>query len=93
MSLCTACRPYKRFAPHSARVIQHVGASVGPDSILIVDDQFVPLAEKICAVLQCTGGGPLKFILKCVGTGLISTEQWIETIYMSFSQKSEQKKR
>jgi cyclase len=41
----------------------NIGASVGPDGILIVDDQFAPLAEKIRAALKEAGGGPLKFIL------------------------------
>jgi glyoxylase-like metal-dependent hydrolase (beta-lactamase superfamily II) len=41
----------------------NIGASVGPDGILIVDDQFVPLAEKIRAALKEAGGGPLKFVL------------------------------
>jgi glyoxylase-like metal-dependent hydrolase (beta-lactamase superfamily II) len=41
----------------------NIGASVGPDGILIVDDQFVPLADKIRAALKEAGGGPLKFVL------------------------------
>lgn len=41
----------------------NIGASVGPDGILIVDDQFVPLVEKIRAALKEAGGGPLKFVL------------------------------
>ncbi len=41
----------------------NIGASVGPDGILIVDDQFAPLAEKIRTALKEAGGGPLKFIL------------------------------
>jgi len=41
----------------------NIGASVGPDGILIVDDQFAPLADKIQAVLKGIGGGRLKFIL------------------------------
>jgi cyclase len=41
----------------------NIGASVGPDGILIVDDQFAPLADKIRAALKEAGGGPLKFIL------------------------------
>lgn len=41
----------------------NVGASVGPDGVLIVDDQFAPLADKIRAALKEAGGGPLKFIL------------------------------
>ncbi len=41
----------------------NIGASVGPDGILIVDDQFAPLADKIRTALKEVGGGPLKFIL------------------------------
>jgi len=37
--------------------------SVGPDGVLIVDDKFAPLAEKIRAALKEVGGGQLKFIL------------------------------
>lgn len=41
----------------------NIGASVGPDGILIVDDEFAPLAEKIKAALKTLGEGKLKFIL------------------------------
>ena len=41
----------------------NIGVSVGPDGILIVDDQFAPLAEKIRAALKGLGEGKLKFIL------------------------------
>ncbi len=41
----------------------NVGVSVGPDGILIVDDKFAPLADKIRAALKELGGGRLKFIL------------------------------
>ncbi len=41
----------------------NIGVSVGPDGILIVDDKFAPLAEKIRAALKGVGGGKLKFIL------------------------------
>ncbi len=41
----------------------NIGASVGPDGVLIVDDQFAPLADKIRTALKEAGGGPLKFIL------------------------------
>jgi len=41
----------------------NIGVSVGPDGILIVDDKFAPLAEKIRAALKEVGGGELKFIL------------------------------
>ncbi len=41
----------------------NIGVSVGADGILIVDDQFAPLAEKIKASLQSLNPGKLRFIL------------------------------
>jgi glyoxylase-like metal-dependent hydrolase (beta-lactamase superfamily II) len=41
----------------------NIGVSVGADGILIVDDQFAPLADKIKAALRTLGEGKLKFIL------------------------------
>src|SRR5688500_12061817 len=41
----------------------NIGVSVGSDGILIVDDQFAPLAGKISAALQKLNPGKLKFIL------------------------------
>jgi glyoxylase-like metal-dependent hydrolase (beta-lactamase superfamily II) len=41
----------------------NIGVSVGTDGILIVDDQFAPLADKIRAALKQLGAGPLKFVL------------------------------
>jgi glyoxylase-like metal-dependent hydrolase (beta-lactamase superfamily II) len=41
----------------------NIGVSVGADGILIVDDQFAPLADKIKAALKTLGDGKLKFIL------------------------------
>lgn len=41
----------------------NIGVSVGPDGILIVDDQFAPLADKIRASLKTLGEGRLRFIL------------------------------
>ncbi len=41
----------------------NIGVSVGPDGILIVDDQFAPLAAKIEAVLKKLDTGDLKFVL------------------------------
>lgn len=41
----------------------NIGVSVGPDGILIVDDQFAPLADKIRAALKTLGQGKLRFIL------------------------------
>jgi glyoxylase-like metal-dependent hydrolase (beta-lactamase superfamily II) len=41
----------------------NIGVSVGPDGILIVDDQFAPLADKIKTALRGLGAGSLKFVL------------------------------
>src|ERR1700682_5024900 len=41
----------------------NIGVSVGVDGILIVDDEFAPLADKIKAALKSLGEGKLKFIL------------------------------
>ncbi|HSE30359.1 MAG TPA: MBL fold metallo-hydrolase [Pyrinomonadaceae bacterium] len=41
----------------------NIGVSVGDDGILIVDDQFAPLAEKIKTALKQLGEGKLKFVL------------------------------
>ena len=40
----------------------NIGVSVGSDGLLIVDDQFAPLADKIQAALSGLGDGPLRFI-------------------------------
>jgi cyclase len=41
----------------------NIGVSVGSDGILIVDDQFAPLADKIRAALKGLGEGKLAFVL------------------------------
>lgn len=41
----------------------NIGVSVGADGILIVDDQFAPLAEKIEAAVKELNPGKLKFVL------------------------------
>jgi len=41
----------------------NLGVSVGDDGILIVDDQFAPLADKIQAALGQLGTGKLRFVL------------------------------
>ncbi len=41
----------------------NIGVSVGRDGILIVDDQFAPLADKIRAALKTLGDGKLRFVL------------------------------
>ena len=41
----------------------NIGVSAGADGLLIVDDQFAPLADKIQAALSGLADGPLRFIL------------------------------
>ena len=41
----------------------NIGVSVGTDGVLIVDDQFAPLAEKIRAAVRELNPGPLRFVL------------------------------
>ena len=41
----------------------NIGVSAGPDGVLIVDDQFAPLAEKIRAAFRGLGTGQLRFVL------------------------------
>jgi len=41
----------------------NIGATVGSDGILIVDDQYAPLADKIRAALKGLGDGKLRFVL------------------------------
>ena len=41
----------------------NIGVSVGPDGILLIDDQFAPLAEKIRNALKELDEGPLKFLI------------------------------
>ena len=41
----------------------NIGASVGDDGIVIVDDQYAPLAEKIQAALKSITDKPVRFII------------------------------
>ena len=41
----------------------NIGVSVGADGILIVDDQFAPLADRIRAALKKLGEGKLRYVL------------------------------
>lgn len=41
----------------------NIGVCVGPDGILIVDDQFAPLADKIVAALGQLNPGKLKYVV------------------------------
>jgi cyclase len=41
----------------------NIGASVGEDGIVVVDDEFLPLADKIEAALKGIADKPVKFVL------------------------------
>ena len=41
----------------------NIGVSAGDDGILIVDDQFEPLAEKIAAALKDINKSPVKYVV------------------------------
>lgn len=41
----------------------NIAVSTGPDGVLMVDDQFAPLAEKINAAIEKLDQGPIKFLL------------------------------
>src|SRR5437879_3093289 len=41
----------------------NIGASVGEDGIVIVDDQYAPLAEKIQAALKGITDKPVRFVI------------------------------
>ena len=41
----------------------NIGVSIGDDGVLIVDDQFAPLAERIAAKIAELGGGMPRFVL------------------------------
>jgi cyclase len=74
--LCSLSAPGQDFSKVEIKVIKvagnvymlegaggNIGVSVGADGILIVDDQFAPLADKIKAALKTLGDGKLKFVL------------------------------
>jgi len=44
-------------------VAGNIGASVGPDGILLVDTQFAPLADQIRSSLTAIGGKEIRFII------------------------------
>ncbi len=41
----------------------NIAVSTGPDGVLMVDNQFAPLAEKISAAIEKLDQGPIKFVL------------------------------
>ena len=41
----------------------NIGVSIGDDGVLMIDDQFAPLSERIAAAIEGLGGGPPTFIL------------------------------
>lgn len=51
------------FLQFSGAIVGNVGVSVGPDGILLVDDGYAPLAEKIEAAVRELNPGKIKFVL------------------------------
>lgn len=41
----------------------NLGVSAGPDGVLLIDDQFAPLSEKILAAVERISPNPLRFVL------------------------------
>ncbi len=41
----------------------NIAVSTGPDGVLMVDDQFAPLADKIAAAIEKLDKGPIRFVL------------------------------
>ena len=41
----------------------NIGVSVGPDGVLMVDDQFAPLSERIAAAIDRLGGGLPTYVI------------------------------
>lgn len=41
----------------------NIGASVGADGVILVDDQFAPLTDKIRAAVAAISNGPIRFVL------------------------------
>lgn len=41
----------------------NIGVSAGPDGVLVIDDQFAPLADKIKAAVKGISDKPMKFLL------------------------------
>ena len=41
----------------------NVGVSVGPDGVLLIDDQYAPLTEKILAAVHRLSSEPIRFLL------------------------------
>ncbi|MBI4465669.1 MAG: MBL fold metallo-hydrolase [Acidobacteria bacterium] len=40
-----------------------IGALAGPDGVLLVDDQYAPLTEKIVAAIRQISNGPIRFLI------------------------------
>lgn len=41
----------------------NIGVSTGPDGVIVIDDQFAPLSEKILAAIRVLDEGPLRFVV------------------------------
>ena len=52
----------------------NIGASVGDDGIVIVDDQYAPLADKIQAALKGITDKPVRFVINTHYHGITPAE-------------------
>ena len=41
----------------------NIGVAAGADGVLMVDDQYAPLSDKIKAAVAAVGGGPIRFLV------------------------------
>jgi glyoxylase-like metal-dependent hydrolase (beta-lactamase superfamily II) len=41
----------------------NLGVSTGPDGVVLIDDQYAPLTDKIRAAIAAVDGGPIRFVL------------------------------
>ena len=72
-NVTTAQRDYSQIQIKPTKLADHVymlegsggniGVSIGEDGVLIIDDQFAPLADKIKAAIAALGGTDPAFIL------------------------------
>ena len=41
----------------------NIGVLTGPDGVVMIDDQFAPLSEKITAAIKTLDSGPIRFLI------------------------------
>lgn len=72
-SITTAQQDFSGVEIKATKVAEHIhmlegrggnlGVSIGDDGVLLIDDQYAPLADRILAAINKLGGGKPKFIL------------------------------